>query len=675
MCGFAVRAGASSAAEVDRFAAALALLAHRGPDETAVLAAGERVLMGFKRLSIIDVEGSHQPMRRGDGTDQERYAIVFNGEIYNYLELREELARVHGETFATRGDTEVILAGYRHWGPDVVHRLRGMFAFVIYDRVADLLFAARDPFGIKPLYWTQWDGATWLASEKKSLPGLGHPDLIDPDQAAHYATFQYAPEPATLHRHVHRLEAGHFAMFRPGAEPRPQRYFQPMFKPRPVDDEQRLHGEILAALRDSVRIHMRSDVPVGALLSSGIDSTAVVALAREVNPQLLTFTAHFTDPGLYDELEVAAASAAALGVRNIPAPVSVEDVMAELPKIVWHLDDPVADPALVPLYFTAKTAAEYVTVALGGEGADEFFGGYTIYREPHSLKRLEALPDPAKGLLRKASAALPDGVKGKSFLERGTAELRERFVGNAKIFTGDSKRRLLHREVSSFRQVTDPIWDETEHLDPTTRMQYLDLMTWMKGDILVKADRMSMAHSLEVRVPFLDRAVWEVASRVPVEARLQGKQTKVALRRAVASLVPPPIVERPKLGFPTPHRQWLAGPMFEWADQIMASSGAGHLLDLEYARGLLRAHRAGEADNARKVWAVMVFCLWYSQLDRPPLGYDRVRAPRGVNQASNMAPNAVPHQASPPAGYPATHPAPNVSVQDPDTRDLTPAAA
>ncbi|WP_051704372.1 asparagine synthase (glutamine-hydrolyzing) [Glycomyces sp. NRRL B-16210] len=628
MCGFAVRAAAHTAADAERFAAALALLAHRGPDESAVVSAGERVLMGFQRLAIIDREGSHQPMRRGDETDSERYTIVFNGEIYNYLELRDELVRVHGETFATRGDTEVLLAAYRHWGPDLLHRLRGMFAFVVYDKAADLLFAARDPFGIKPLYWTSFDGATWLASEKKALPGLAHPDFVDPDQVAHYATFQYAPEPATLHRHVHRLEAGHFAMFRPGAEPHPQRYFEPMFRPRPASDADRLAAEIREALRDSVRAHMQADVPVGALLSSGIDSTAIVALAREVDPGILTFTAQFTDPALYDELEVAAASAAALGVRSIPAPVSVEDVMAELPTIVWHLDDPVADPALVPLYFVAKKAAEHVTVALGGEGADELFGGYRIYREPRSLRRIESLPGSAKHLIRRASAILPEGVKGKSFLERGTAELEERFVGNAKIFTGEAKRRLLHREVSSFRDVTDPIWETSAHLDPTTRMQHLDLRTWMRGDILVKADRMSMAHSLELRVPFLDRAVWEVASRVPVEHRLQGAQTKTALRRAVANLVPPSIVERPKLGFPTPHRQWLAGAMFEWADHVMATSGCGHLVDLEYARGLLRTHRAGEADHARKVWAVMVFCLWYAQLDRPPVGAGRARAPR-----------------------------------------------
>jgi asparagine synthase (glutamine-hydrolysing) len=614
MCGFVARAGLAADTEHD-IAALLERLHHRGPDETAVDIVDERVSLGFKRLSIIDVAGSHQPMRREDGD----LAIVFNGEIYNYVELRDELVRVHGAEFATRGDTEVILAGYRHWGPDVLHRLRGMFAFVIYDRGAGLVFAARDPFGIKPLYWTHRGGEIWLASEKKSLPGAGAAESVDPAVLGHYVTFQYAPEPATLHRGIQRMEAGHYALFRPGAEPRPQRYFQPMFHPRKVDDAARLQHEIAEALRDSVRIHMRSDVPVGALLSSGIDSTAVVALAREVNPRLLTFTAQFTDPGLEDELAVAARSAAELGVVNIPAPVSVDDVVAELPKIVWHLDDPVADPALVPLYFVAKKASEHVTVALGGEGADEMFGGYTIYREPHSLRAVTRLPDSAKHLLRRASHALPDGVKGKSFLERGTAELEERFVGNAKIFTDEAKRALLRHAGPDHQAITGRIWEESAHLDPTTRMQYLDLHTWMRGDILVKADRMSMAHSLEVRVPFLDRRVWEVASRIPVEHRLDGAQTKVAMRRALSAIVPPSIVERPKLGFPTPHRQWLAGPMFEWVDHLLATSPCGHLLDLDYARRLLREHRAGEADHARKVWTVMVFCLWYSQLDQRPM--------------------------------------------------------
>ncbi|WP_051393527.1 asparagine synthase (glutamine-hydrolyzing) [Glycomyces arizonensis] len=607
MCGFVVRIGAGPRPGEPELADLLELLDHRGPDETAVDPAGPGVRMGFKRLSIIDVAGSHQPMRIEDG----RLAIVFNGEIYNYLELRDELVRECGAAFDTRGDTEVVLAGYRHWGPDVVHRLRGMFAFVVHDRDADLLFAARDPFGVKPLYWTRHGSALWLASEKKALPGAGEADPIDTDALGHYVTFQYPPEPATLHRGIHRLEAGHYALFGPGADPRPQRYFQPMFRPRRTDDAERLYGEITEALRESVRLHMRSDVPVGALLSSGIDSTALVALARETNPGILTFTAQFEGAG--DELGVAAATAAELGVANIAAPVSVDEVMAELPRIVWHLDDPVADPALVPLYFVAKKAAEHVTVALGGEGADELFGGYAIYREPRSLRSVTALPEPARHLLRRASRALPDGVKGKSFLERGTAELEERFVGNAKIFTDEAKEALLRGPVPDHREVTARVWRESAHLDPATRMQYLDLHTWMRGDILVKADRMSMAHSLELRVPFLDRGVWETASRIPVEHRLAGTQTKVALRRAVEKLVPPAIVERPKMGFPTPYRQWLAGPMFEWTDELLAGAACGHLIDLEYARRLLREHREG-ADRARKVWTVMVFCLWYAQL-------------------------------------------------------------
>jgi asparagine synthase (glutamine-hydrolysing) len=612
MCGFVVCAGDPAEPSGGDLPALLELIDHRGPDATAYDPPGRRVRMGFKRLAIIDTEHSHQPMRTGDG----RLSVVFNGEVYNYLELRDELVREAGAVFETRGDTEVVLAGYRHWGPDVVHRLRGMFAFVVYDAEADLLFAARDPFGIKPLYWTRRGSAVWLASEKKALLGLDRAG-VDPDALAHYATFQYVPEPATLHHGVHRFEAGHSALFRPGAEPRPVRYFQPLFHPAKVSDEERLHREIEQALRDSVRLHMRSDVPVGTLLSSGIDSTAVTALARETDPRLLTFTARFTDPGLYDELEVAARSAAELGVVNIPAPVSAEDVMAELPRIVWHLDDPVADPALVPLYFVAKKAAEHVTVALGGEGADELFGGYTIYREPKSLKAVTVLPGTAKHLLQRVSRALPEGVKGRGFLERGTAEIEERFIGNAKIFTGDAKTRLLRREGPDPREVTGPIWDESAHLDPATRMQYLDLRTWMRGDILVKADRMSMAHGLELRVPFLDRAVWDVAARIPAEHRLSGPQTKVALRRALARIVPPSIVERPKLGFPTPHRQWLAGPMFEWTDQILAEAQCGHLLDLDYARALLREHRDG-ADRARKVWAVLVFCLWYAQIGAEP---------------------------------------------------------
>jgi asparagine synthase (glutamine-hydrolysing) len=293
-------------------------------------------------------------------------------------------------------------------------------------------------------------------------------------------------------------------------------------------------------------------------------------------------------------------------------------MMEALPKIVWHLDDPVADPALVPLYFVAKKAAEHVTVVLSGEGADEFFGGYTIYREPLSLASINNLPDPVQRGLRKVAQVIPQGVKGKSFLERGTTPIEERYYGNARMFTEAEKRELLRRYDDRVRytDITAPVYAEATAagMDDVTKMQYVDLYTWLRGDILVKADRMSMAHSLELRVPFLDREVFEVAATVPVDLKLppHSTDTKYAMRQALRDVVPPPIVNRRKLGFPTPTRVWLRGEMYEWAHEILDRSDAGDLLNLDYARRLLDAHKRGEADYSRKVWTVLVFCVWHA---------------------------------------------------------------
>jgi asparagine synthase (glutamine-hydrolysing) len=359
-------------------------------------------------------------------------------------------------------------------------------------------------------------------------------------------------------------------------------------------------------------------VPVGAFLSSGIDSTSIVALAREFHPNILTFTVGFDTPG-FSEIDVAQESARHLGVVTVPTTITAQDMMEALPRIVWHLDDPVADPSLVPLYFVAKKAAEQVTVVLSGEGADEFFGGYTIYREPLSLAPLTGLPDPMRRGLRALARAIPHGMKGRSFLERGTTDLQERFSGNARIFVADDElRALLRRDDPSvrFTDVTAPLYAQAtaDGLDDVTAMQYIDLHTWLRGDILVKADRMSMAHSLELRVPFLDRKVFEVASRVPVDLRLPPRSdiTKFAMRQAMRQIVPPAIVNRPKLGFPTPTRPWLAGEMHDWARDMMHGSGAGELINLSYVDGLMREHREGRADHSRKIWTVLVFCVWYA---------------------------------------------------------------
>jgi asparagine synthase (glutamine-hydrolysing) len=642
MCGLLAYFSSSADAEAHRNAIAEALecLHHRGPDETGVEVVkspdgtGADAVFGHKRLSIIDVALSHEPLPYADG----RYLLTFNGEIYNYLELREELATAHGARFATAGDGEVIAAAYHVWGPAAVHRLRGMFAFVIWDRQRREAFGARDPYGIKPLHYLRTTDGIYLASEKKALlpfaPSAGWGDAgVDSASLSHYLTLQYVPEPGTLHRGIERIGSGECLTWRPGGEVEIQRWYQPVFRPTPTDHPQRLYDQIREALRESVRVHMRADVPVGAFLSSGIDSTAVVALAREFHPNILTFTVGYDVPG-YSEIEVAQASARHLGVTTIPTKIGPTEMMEALPKIVWQLDDPVADPALVPLYFVAKKAAEHVTVVLSGEGADEFFGGYSIYREPLSLAGVQALPDPLQKGLRVMSKVIPEGVKGRSFLERGTTPIEARYYGNARMFTEPEKQRLLRHYDPAVRytDVTAPVYAEVPDLDDVTTMQYVDLYTWLRGDILVKADRMSMAHSLEVRVPFLDKEVFEVAATIPVELKLPRRttETKYALRRALEGVVPPEIVNRVKLGFPTPTRVWLAGEMYDWADSILASSGAGELLDLEYARGLLAAHRRGEADHSRKVWTVLVFCVWHAIFIERSLDPGVERAPSAL---------------------------------------------
>jgi asparagine synthase (glutamine-hydrolysing) len=634
MCGllafFSTRGDADAHAQA--IVGALEALHHRGPDDTGTVVIDRDAVFAHKRLSIIDVELSHEPLPYADG----RYLLTFNGEIYNYIELREELIRDFGARFATNGDAEVVAAAYHYWGPQSVARLRGMFAFVIWDRYERRAFGARDPYGIKPLHYLQTTDGVYLASEKKALlqvlmaGGAGSAQAgdagVDTANLSHYFTLQYVPEPGTLHRRIKRLGSGElFTWTAPGA-PAPgaasmvgkvdvRRWYRPLFRPTPTHHPQALFARIRDTLRDSVRMHMRADVPVGAFLSSGIDSTAVVALAREFNPNILTFTVGFDVPG-YSEIEVAQDSARHLGVTTIPTKIGPEDMMSTLPKIVWHLDDPVADPALVPLYFVAKKAAEHVTVVLSGEGADEFFAGYTIYREPLSLSTVHGLPDPMQRGLRAVSKVIPEGVKGKSFLQRGTTPIEQRYYGNARMFTEEEKQRLLRRYDPSVRytDVTEPVYAECADLDDVTKMQYVDLYTWLRGDILVKADRMSMAHSLELRVPFLDKEVFDVAATVPLELKLPPRSdaTKYALRRALEQVVPPAIVNRRKLGFPTPTRVWLRNEMYDWAHAILSSSGAGELLDLGYARSLLEAHRREEADHSRKVWTVLVFCVWHA---------------------------------------------------------------
>ena len=633
MCGLLALVRDPSAAvtaeTVDAVSESSHLMRHRGPDEPGTWSdigaagsatSGGAVVFGFNRLSIIDIEHSHQPLRWGPPDEPGRYMLVFNGEIYNYLELRAELAAEHDAVFATDGDGEAIIAAYHYWGADALNRLRGMFAFALWDTERHELFCARDPFGIKPLFMATGPGGTAVASEKKCLLDLAETlgiDLgIDERAVQHYTVLQYVPEPETLHRGIRRLESGCYAMIRPGQAPEITRYFVPRFAAVPFvnGSEQARYDEITAVLEDSVAKHMRADVTVGAFLSGGIDSTAIAALAIRHNPRLITFTTGFEREG-FSEVDVAVASAEAIGARHVSKVVSPAEFVEALPEIVWYLDEPVADPALVPLFFIAREARKHVKVVLSGEGADELFGGYTIYREPLSLKPFEYLPGRLRRSMRKVSAPLPEGMRGKSLLHRGSQTLEERYYGNARSFNDPQLQAVLKifRPEWTHTDVTATMYEQSRDWDPVARMQHIDLFTWLRGDILVKADKMTMANSLELLVPFLDPEVFAVASRLPLDQKITRTTTKYALRRALEPIVPSHVLNRPKLGFPVPIRHWLqAGELLDWAHEMLATSQTDELIDIPAVRRMLDEHLAGTSDHSRRLWTVLIFMLWHA---------------------------------------------------------------
>ncbi|HUK69229.1 MAG TPA: asparagine synthase (glutamine-hydrolyzing) [Streptosporangiaceae bacterium] len=601
-------------------------IAHRGPDDDGTYSDFD-VALGFKRLAIIDLSpGGHQPMCTAD----RRYWMVYNGEIYNYIELAQEL-RAEGVRLRTSSDSEVLLETYARSGREMVSKLRGMYAFAIWDTHRRELFCARDPFGIKPFFYRFDGGMLKFASEKKALAEPGELTRLDGDAVRRYLAFQYVPAPATLTPPVRMLPPGHVLTARPGVRPDPgavpaapgssdgsvevARFWGAELRPaaaaRPGTP-----GRILQVMRDSVDVHLRSDAPLGAFLSGGIDSAAICALVAERRPDLLTFTVGFEREG-YSEIDRAQETAAALGVKSMPYVIGVEEFMRHLPQIVWHLDDPMADAAAVPLWFVAREARRHVKVVLSGEGSDELFGGYLIYHQPGVVRAGEKLPGWGRSSLQRAAALIPAGVKGKGLLERTSTPLRRRFIGNAHVFTGDQIDLIAGSGAdgnASPYDVTDPVYALAQRwgLDDVATMQLVDINTWLAGDILVKADRMTMAHGLELRVPFLDSAVLAVAAQLAKEEKTGGGTTKYALREAMSELLPRSAVQRAKLGFPVPVGHWLKGQMHEFAHRLLSEAQTGEWVNRAAALDLLSRYRSGEPDaNWRQLWVLIVFSLWH----------------------------------------------------------------
>lgn len=576
---------------------------HRGPDSDGFYL-DDGVAMGFRRLSIIDLEAGHQPLYNEDRT----LVLTFNGEIYNYRDLRGELLDA-GHVFSTESDSEVLLHGYEQWGEQLLPRLRGMFGFAIWNTVKQELFIARDYFGIKPMHYTRLaDGRLVYGSEIKSV--LTHPDVkkeFNPAALDKYLSFQYSLPTETFFKDIFCLPPAHFLRYRDG-EITVERYWEPAFTPDESMTLEQAVDQIDACFTDSVEAHRISDVEVGCFLSSGVDSSYVASYFGGQK----AFTVGFDNGGHYNESTYAADLAKEVGIDHYVHIISEEEYWDSLPKVQYYLDQPLADPACVALYFVSKLAAEHVKVVLSGEGADELFGGYRIYHEPYSLRAYQRLPR----FLRRALAAfvgiLPD-FKGKSFIIRGSKTLEERFIGNANMFTKKEKAKLLKDiPATDPAQFTAEQYARTRGQDDVTRMQYLDINRWMVGDILLKADRMSMAHSLELRVPFLDKNVFEVAARIPVKHRIAAGTTKYAMRLAAERHIPASAAEKPKLGFPVPIRVWLRQQKYyDIVKTAFTSATARQFFHTDVLCGLLDDHFAGKKDNSRKIWTVYMFLVWY----------------------------------------------------------------
>ncbi|MBS4216733.1 asparagine synthase (glutamine-hydrolyzing) [Bacillus sp. FJAT-49711] len=610
MCGFIGcihdQARELHASDQELFKQMNQIITHRGPDDEGYFT-DEHIQFGFRRLSIIDIESGKQPL----SYENERYWIIFNGEIYNFVELRQELVN-EGLSFETASDTEVIIALYSQLKEKSVEKLRGMFAFMIWDKENQELFGARDPFGIKPFFYFEDDNRTFFASEKKSILLALEKNELNHDALQQYMTYQFVPEPESLTTNIRKLEPGHFFIKKLGEPMQISRYWKATFHPV-YKSENEYIKEIKDVLFDSVNLHMRSDVPVGSFLSGGIDSSIIASIAKQFHPSIKTFSVGFERDG-FSEIDVAKETADKLGVENISYVITPEEYMNELPKIMWYMDDPLADPACVPLYFVAREARKHVTVVLSGEGADELFGGYNIYREPQSLEMFNKIPAVGKSLLRGLAKVLPEGVKGKSFIERGLTPMEERYIGNAKMFSEAEKRHLLksYNEGIDYRDITRPLYADTAGYDPVDQMQYIDIHTWMRGDILLKADKMTMAHSLELRVPFLDKEVFNVASNIPTSLKTAEGTTKYILRKAAEGIVPDHVLNRKKLGFPVPIRHWLKNEMHDWVKNIIKESGTDHIINKQYVLNLLEDHCQGKMDYSRKIWTVVVFMVWHS---------------------------------------------------------------
>ena len=580
------------------------VITHRGPDSDGFFT-DDNISMGFRRLSIIDLGAGHQPIYNEDKS----LVLTFNGEIYNYKDLRKELI-AKGHKFYTDTDSEVLVHGFEEWKEDMLPKLRGMFGFAIYNTKDSSLFIARDFFGIKPMHYTQIGNDFVYASEIKSI--LEYPKFekkFNRKALDSYLSFQYAVPPETFFEGVYCLMPGHYLWYKDG-EVETTRYFEARFNPDEEMTEEEAVDRIEKVFENSVNAHKIADVEVGCFLSSGVDSSYVSTYFADQK----TFTVGFDFGEKYNEISWAKNLSEKIGVEHHTHLISSEEFWDAVPTVQYHMDQPLADPSCIALYFVSRLASHYVKVVLSGEGADELFGGYTCYNDPRVFKIYQTIvPHCIRKAIRAICRKLPD-IKGRDYLIRACDKLEERYIGNAFMYDYKQKQELLKDPSIATRpqDLTRKYYYRCRKYDDVTKMQYLDINMWMVGDILLKADRMSMANSLELRVPFLDKEVFKVASSLPTKLRCNKHNTKYAMRKAAVRHMPEATAEKEKLGFPVPTRVWLRDEKYyNVVKTKFKGKTAEKFFNTDVLVSWLDSHFSGKEDNSRRVWTIYVFLVWY----------------------------------------------------------------
>ncbi|MBR3229858.1 MAG: asparagine synthase (glutamine-hydrolyzing) [Bacilli bacterium] len=601
MCGFC---GYINKKEKDSIKKMNDAIIHRGPDDESYYK-DDFIAMGFRRLSIIDLKGGRQPMTNEDDS----MVITFNGEIYNFKEIKEDLLK-KGHKFKTNADTEVILHGFEEYKEKILDKLRGMFAFTIWDKNNQKLFCARDHFGQKPFYYGIFNNTFMYASEIKSL--LYHPDFkkgVNKEALKPYLTFQTSVLDETFFKGVYKLRPGHYLTYDYKTNKiETKEYYNINFKPKDQDFD-KLVDKIDDTITKSIDYHIISDVPVGAYLSGGIDSSYVVSYLKPDK----TFSVGF-DYKNFNEVPMAKDLSDMLNIQNKNELINSDDFFESIDKVQYYADEPTANLSAVPLYFLSKLASKDVKVVLSGEGADELFGGYTSYDEDIKLKKYRKLPFLIRKALKTIVSPLPS-FHGKNFLTKGGSKIEDYYVGNAFIFNNKEANKILSDKYKSnltYQEITKPYFDKVANEDDLTKMQYLDMYFWLPNDILLKADKMSMANSLELRVPILDKEVFSLAKTIPTKYKLSHNTTKYILRKAASKRIPEAWYKRRKKGFPVPIIKWFREEKYyNIVKEIFEEDFTKEFFDQKLLIKMLDEHYTSKKNHCRKLWTVFVYLVWY----------------------------------------------------------------